>query len=204
MPDHQTTIFEGFAADEAESPATPIATKLRAHFMSGGSIRDGIRLVEREERASVRGACKQRVLSVRGSRLSSDWGPSTSEIAFAVDRGMTLELAHVEAEKFRNYWTAKTGVNATKRDWSATWRNWIITAMERGNGAGRIGGFAPRTFDASRRSATGSDAVLAGMGRLAHRLDERRRPTVEGGRQIPDRADVASELDPSSRSTRRD
>ena len=42
---------------------------------------------------------------------------------------MAQARMNTEAEKFRNYWTAKSGAGATKRDWSATWRNWIITAM---------------------------------------------------------------------------
>ena len=36
-----------------------------------------------------------------------------------------------ETEKFVNYWTAKTGAQATKLDWPATWRNWMLGAAER-------------------------------------------------------------------------
>lgn len=34
----------------------------------------------------------------------------------------------VEAEKFADYWTAKSGTGATKLDWLATWRNWCRNA----------------------------------------------------------------------------
>ena len=37
---------------------------------------------------------------------------------------------HTEHEKFCNYWHAKSGQQATKVDWPATWRNWIIKAAE--------------------------------------------------------------------------
>jgi len=35
-----------------------------------------------------------------------------------------------ETEKFRNYWRAKTGQSATKLDWEATWRNWMLKAAD--------------------------------------------------------------------------
>jgi hypothetical protein len=58
-----------------------------------------------------------------------------------------------------------------KRDWSATWRNWIITTMERRNNdyTGQLSG----TNSPSRRAATGSDAILAGMGRRPTSADQR-------------------------------
>ena len=34
----------------------------------------------------------------------------------------------VEVLKFRDYWTAKSGKDATKLDWQATWRNWARNA----------------------------------------------------------------------------
>lgn len=36
-----------------------------------------------------------------------------------------------ETARFVDYWRAKTGKDATKRDWPATWRNWMRTAEER-------------------------------------------------------------------------
>jgi hypothetical protein len=39
-----------------------------------------------------------------------------------------------ETEKFINYWTAKSGRDATKLDWVLTWKNWIINAAERSPG----------------------------------------------------------------------
>lgn len=115
-------------------PSTPIAAELHAHFERGGSIADGVRLVAMLERAGARAlalAKPRKEASGRGSRLPADWQPSPSEVAFALDRGMSQARLNTEVEKFRNYWLAKSGAGATKRDWSATWRNWIITAMER-------------------------------------------------------------------------
>jgi hypothetical protein len=36
-----------------------------------------------------------------------------------------------ETDKFVNYWSSKSGSGATKHDWPATWRNWMLTADER-------------------------------------------------------------------------
>lgn len=51
-------------------------------------------------------------------------------VAWARDRVPNVD-GRVETEKFINYWQAKTGKDATKLDWVATWRNWMLTAGER-------------------------------------------------------------------------
>lgn len=127
----------------------------------------------------------------RGTRLPEDWSPSAAEVAFALDRGMPQSRVDTEAEKFLNYWRAKSGVGATKRDWCATWRNWIITAMERGSGPASYRGVSPRINPPSGRAPTGSDAILAGMGRLANKIDQRRMPAA------PERRELSKSTDPS-------
>jgi len=176
------------------APATPIAAELHAHFAAGGTVAEGVRLVELLERGAQMAKRRNEAIG-RGTRLPVDWQLTSSEVSFALDRGMPRARVDTEAEKFRNYWTAKSGTGATKRDWSATWRNWIITAMERSNGAAGNWGKSPGTTNTPRRAATGSDAILAGMGRLARRIDERRTSAVDGRREIPERADVACEFD---------
>jgi hypothetical protein len=160
------------------TPATPIAKALHEYFEDGGTKAGAIHLVEAIERAgaSPRG---------RGSRLAGDWMPGKDEVAFALGKGMTPDRIEAEAEKFKNYWTAKAGAGGVKRDWRATWRNWIISALENGYGLGSHRGHGPAANSPARRPATGSDAVLAGMGRLARRVGERR--------DAP--ADLAGELD---------
>ena len=37
----------------------------------------------------------------------------------------------VSTERFVNYWRAKAGRDATKVDWPATWRNWLLADQER-------------------------------------------------------------------------
>ncbi|AMS02075.1 replication initiation protein [Mycobacterium phage Panchino] len=67
--------------------------------------------------------------SARGSRLPDGWMPDDETIA-----AMREQFPHVnlraEHEKFTDYWKAKSGKDATKRDWNAAWRNWIRRAAE--------------------------------------------------------------------------
>ena len=171
-------------------PSTPIAAELYAHFAEGGSIKDAIKLAERLERATTQALAAKRATNSatgapRGSRLPSNWAPSDADVSFALQRGMPPLVLENEIEQFQNYWIAKSGAGAAKRDWSATWRNWIITAMERSNGTANYRGPGPANVS-SRSSSTGSDAILAGMSRLANRIDQRRMSTVLERRQVPD------------------
>jgi hypothetical protein len=175
---------------------TPIALELQAHFERGGTPAEGVRLVATLERAGARAIVpKPRAKELRGSRLPASWLPSHAEVAFALNRGIPQLRVNTEVEKFRNYWTAKSGAGATKRDWSATWRNWIITTMERSNAPANYRGQSPRAINPSGRAETGSNAILAGMGRLARRIDERRAAEISGGRKASDGADALGELD---------
>jgi hypothetical protein len=70
--------------------------------------------------------------SARASRLAPDWQPSIEDINYAIGKGLTEKRINTEAEKFRNYWIAKSGNAASKLDWHATWQNWILNACERG------------------------------------------------------------------------
>lgn len=66
----------------------------------------------------------------RGTRLDPNWLPS-KELADQMRAecpGVDLKREHA---KFVDYWVSKSGAAATKRDWPATWRNWIRTAHER-------------------------------------------------------------------------
>lgn len=72
---------------------------------------------------------RKRGAAKRGSRLPSDWSltPEYREAAAQINPRVNAET---EAAKFRDYWCAKSGKDATKVDWIATWRNWIRRASE--------------------------------------------------------------------------
>jgi len=74
--------------------------------------------------------------SGRGSRLDSNWQPSDADLAFCRQQRPDLDPQTVAAT-FRDHWAAKTGKDATKQDWPATWRNWV--RRERAPIAGAMG-----------------------------------------------------------------
>ena len=183
--------------DETSSAAlTPIARELEAYFARGGPVDGAVQFVAALERANKRALPVRRQDQGRGSRLPAEWRPTPHEMHFAIARGLNQERALIEAEKFTNYWTAKVGAGATKRDWSATWRNWIIAAVERSD--------VSSSYPSSRRSQTGADAVLAGMGRLARAIDERRMPAGARGREVPDITNSPRQLGFDQRTKRTD
>lgn len=63
-----------------------------------------------------------------GTRISDDFEPDRE---WSRKQGLSNSELRIEFEKFKNYWMAKSGKDATKKDWQATWRNWIINAVER-------------------------------------------------------------------------
>ena len=66
----------------------------------------------------------------RGTRIPEDFVLTDDMRAWATKQ----EVDHVDLDrataKFINYWTGKSGRNATKVDWIATWRNWIYSEAE--------------------------------------------------------------------------
>lgn len=75
----------------------------------------------------------------RGTRLSPDWMPSTAVVDIIKTEWPRVDLK-AEHAKFVDYWIAKSGKDAAKLDWDATWRNWIRRAAENNhttNGAAR-------------------------------------------------------------------
>ena len=67
----------------------------------------------------------------RGSRIDPEWKLTPDMGNYGRSRGLHRREVEQEAEKFRNYWTAKPGAAGVKLDWPATWRNWCISAAER-------------------------------------------------------------------------
>lgn len=67
----------------------------------------------------------------KGSRIPADWALTPDMGNFGRSKGLHRREVEAEAEKFKNYWTAKPGAAGVKLDWVATWRNWIISAASR-------------------------------------------------------------------------
>lgn len=87
----------------------------------------------------------------RGSRLSEDWQLTQEFILAAITLGMTEEEVHHEADRFRDYWIGKSGKDASKANWLATWRNWCRKFLDDRRTMRSTNGRRPpidmRTFD---------------------------------------------------------
>lgn len=65
----------------------------------------------------------------RGSRLPTDWKLPRSWGQWALaEFTVDAQTVRVTSQSFRDYWCAKTGSQASKLDWEATWRNWCRKA----------------------------------------------------------------------------
>lgn len=66
----------------------------------------------------------------RGTRLPQDWVLPKAWGDWALNDmpGWTADVVRLEAAKFADFWHAKAGKDASKLDWSATWRNWCRNA----------------------------------------------------------------------------
>lgn len=64
--------------------------------------------------------------STRGTRIPADWQLTDDwkSIAKQIRPDWPDNHVHRIADGFKDYWLAKTGKDATKADWLATWRNW--------------------------------------------------------------------------------
>lgn len=67
---------------------------------------------------------------LRGSRIPDDFAVDHAMVAWAREHAPNID-GRRETEKFIDYWRSKTGKDATKLDWIATWRNWMRSAEER-------------------------------------------------------------------------
>lgn len=70
----------------------------------------------------------------KGCRLPEDWTlpKAWGEWALAKYPHWEADTVRGIGSQFRNHWVAKTGKDATKRDWLATWQNWCDSAITQG------------------------------------------------------------------------
>lgn len=72
--------------------------------------------------------------TVAATRLPEDWKLPVEWAEWAIQQTPSVNVI-LEAATFRDYWVAKSGKDATKNSWEATWRNWCRRVQQRaGNG----------------------------------------------------------------------
>jgi hypothetical protein len=88
-----------------------------------------------------------------GTRLPDDWAlpKPWGEWALAEFPQWTPDKVRLEAAKFSDHWHAKTGAEASKLDWLATWRNWCRSDIAHRDDPKPMNGHAPRPGEPSGR-----------------------------------------------------
>ena len=64
------------------------------------------------------------IVGARGTRLSQDWELSEDQKQFCKQERPDLDPVKVSAG-FKDYWISVAGAKGVKKDWDATWRNWV-------------------------------------------------------------------------------
>ncbi len=109
----------------------------------------------------------------RGTRISEDWRPSDVDRAFAAAKGFSAAEIEVTAELFVAHYVAKPGRDGRSADWAASWRKWVLGALQRREEAnGRTdGGIGAGSGLAADRHGQGPKAerLLAAFARAAGR-----------------------------------
>lgn len=98
--------------------------------------------------------------SPRATMLPADWQlpKSWGEWALAEFSHWTADDVRLEADKFADHWRAKSGKEARKADWLATWRNWCRSDIaQRAHPMPRVGrAGAPQMTDEQRQAFNAS------------------------------------------------
>ncbi len=120
----------GIANSRTPTPRAPAGITTRA---TKESLRDESYQEVKQEPPLVppKPIAEPKPLRSRGSRLSNEWTLPDDWKAWARTTfpATSDQIVTDEADKFRDYWTAKAGQGASKLDWQATWRNWCRTAF---------------------------------------------------------------------------
>lgn len=68
----------------------------------------------------------------RASRISQDWKPSKDLVnQISLKEKTNIKWVEEQVYSFVNYWIAKSGKDATKLDWDATFRNWCAKSYNK-------------------------------------------------------------------------
>lgn len=119
--------------------------------------------------------------SRQGTRIPSDFAVTREMAEWAQQRRPDVD-GRMETERFVNHWTAKTGKDATKLDWNATWRNWILGAKATPNyrTPGPTGGTGSKRVDKALGFLAANDPLRETFGLFGADPSELR--VIEGGK----------------------
>ncbi len=108
--------------------AQQLADKARA---SAGQVPGQIWAeTESETETNTSSSTKKRAPTDRGTRIDEDFIVTAEMVDWAKENTPLVDGKRA-TEKFVNHFMAKSGRDATKRDWIRTWKNWLLSDQER-------------------------------------------------------------------------
>jgi hypothetical protein len=115
------------AAGLPAEPAASVSSLPARNVATTGRIRR-VTLKNPQETPTVsRGASK-------GTRLDPSWLRTEGDRAWQAEHDIPDDFAREATAEFKDHFIAASGANATKRDWSAAWRNWMRRAWRERHG----------------------------------------------------------------------
>lgn len=139
-------VDKGAVNGGAKGSANPYESMTARDGVKGGS-NGGPTTTTTTTTTTKRGAAQQRDAHPKGTRIPDGWKPSPG-----VNEALAQECPRVdlnfELKKFVDYFLGKSGKDATKTNWDATWRNWVrrsygSAAPARRSGDGLLGEAKP-------------------------------------------------------------
>lgn len=112
-------------------PACPHCSGAPDRVASGSHRVDPNRSNRTETETETETITTSTARETRGTRITNDWKPTAALVEWQRGQGISDLLARRELPKFIDFWLGKAGQAGLKRDWPATWRNWLRTAAER-------------------------------------------------------------------------
>lgn len=125
---------------------------------------------------SATGRAKSNRNRTRGTRIPDDFAQTiTPEMVAWFRKNCPNVDGRDQTARFVDYWSDKTGKDATKRDWVGTWRNWMRREQDKINEKQARSGNRASSASASGPRSTTDERVAA-----AQALKERRRARASG------------------------
>lgn len=94
-------------------------------------------------------------------------------LEYATEKEFAMAFITHTYEKFQNYWISKSGQDALKVDWLATWHNWLLTEIERKPHA------TSKQFNATQPRSNKAERAAAAVQRAAESGGFASKPTSE-------------------------
>lgn len=113
----------------ASKPEASAEAKTK-HLLEAKMNPDPTRPVNSSTSVTHVGVGVQGVARKRATRIPEPFMVTSEMWAWAAEHTPDVD-AHRSTERFVDYWRGKSGKDATKRDWTATWRNWLRSDQER-------------------------------------------------------------------------